>query len=1147
MKHFNGCRAAIRIVVAWCALTHVGNAWQQDSYNRPNPLQQTFAASEPAREYRRYQLMHVTANAAEVYLRGRLGSQYAYQIFSNAESPRELVVFADTAVLQYCDRFLAELDRPPESLNRTNTAPVVGQRSPNSDQPVRSPTAKPAAQWHEIPLQHLNLRQFQAAVHEAFASQLNSRQITNGILYELASSNDGSLRFGWLWDQSTVNVSGPEELVQQFTTFVRKIDDRLSLNNQAEIVTYRKATARSIQRFVNVWTSTHTDPRAASVGGGNFAQDVENTLPALPGTSSTQAGQSNLQQDQLPADQENERRRADLMRQLNESVQIETLPDLGIIILRGRDKEVQELRRIIQELERLSAETQPEIQIIALEHSRSDAVQKILQTTSADLISGRTGRVSVTALGKPNALLLIGWGDAVAAVIDLIKKLDQPVAPNSQFEVHRLQHAIATELQSSLQSFFQNRDGLGTRVQTVADARTNSIVVFGSPRDLDEVRRFVQQLDVEGYARKQQARVIRVQNAVASELAATIQSAIRASQGGAGQPRPLWELMGSDANGRPLLQAGLLDDVQITANPVNNTLILAGPPQSVDLVEALIRQLDVSGATAQLKIFRIEYGDASTLVQMLRSLMPEQSVDRPALKMSSEAEEPSLAPLRFSVDTRTNSIIATGSEGDLRIIHALLLRLDEKEFSERRNMVYRLKNAPAIDVANSINSFLRSERLVQQAGLGAVSPFEQLEREVIVVPEPIGNRLILSATPRFFTEIETLIKQLDEPPPQVMIQVMIAEITLDSGREFGIELGLQDSVLFDRSLLGNLLTTTQTTQTSTAAGVVTVTEQVIQAATNTPGFDFNNQPLGNSGSNKALSRSNVIGSQGLSNFAVGRINNELGFGGLVLSASSESVSALLRALQECRRLEILSRPQIRTLDNQPAFIQVGQRVPRIIGSTVNQAGQSNSVVLENVGLILGVTPRISPDGTVVMEVDAERSGLGPESEGVPVSVSPTGDIIRSPRVDTTTAQATVSAASGETIILGGLITKKAATIERKVPGLGDIPVLGRLFRFDSEFVKRTELLIVLTPYVIRDRQDELRMQQMEFARMNWCLCDVEEIHGSLDGSVSPWMMELESPQTQQYLPGESPVTETAPLEPPAQLAPPANQYDQRFP
>ena len=178
---------------------------------------------------------------------------------------------------------------------------------------------------------------------------------------------------------------------------------------------------------------------------------------------------------------------------------------------------------------------------------------------------------------------------------------------------------------------------------------------------------------------------------------------------------------------------------------------------------------------------------------------------------------------------------------------------------------------------------------------GANNPFEQIDREVVVVPEPVQNKLILSATPRYYEEISNLIEQLDQQPPQVMIQVMIAEITLSNTDEFGVEVGFQDSILFDRSLLGAL-------------------------SSNTPGYNFNSTaPLGNSGSDRALTNSNRVGGQGLSNFSVGRSNQDLGFGGLILSASSENVSFLLRALQDSRRLEVLSRPQVLTLDNQQAL------------------------------------------------------------------------------------------------------------------------------------------------------------------------------------------------------------------------------------
>jgi len=489
------------------------------------------------------------------------------------------------------------------------------------------------------------------------------------------------------------------------------------------------------------------------------------------------------------------------------------------------------------------------------------------------------------------------------------------------------------------------------------------------------------------------------------------------------------------------------------------------------------------------------------MILMLRSLLPSQSGAAGSLQPATSAGETSLAPLRFSVDVRSNSIIATGSEGDLRIVEALLLRLDQVTDQARKSTVIQLKNAPAVDVASAINQFLLNQRQIDQSAPGQINPFQELEREVVVVPEPVSNKLILSATPRYYDEIKALIDKLDEQPPQVMIQVLIAEVGLNTISEFGVELGVQSSVLFDRSLLGDLATTTNSTQVTTATGVTTTTEQIIQAATNIPGFIFNNTlPLGNSGSSRALNSAGSVGGQAVSNFAVGRGNDNVGFGGLVLSASSQNVSVLLRALNESRHVRILSRPQIRTLDNQPAFIQVGQRVPRIVGSTVNQNGQSNSIELENVGLILGVTPRVSPDNTVVMEIDAEKSSLGDEIDGIPVAVSVDGTVIRSPRVDTTTAQATVSAANGETIILGGLIAENRSAVHRRVPFIKDIPILKHLFKFDSDNWERSELLIILTPHVIRSSDDNERLKQVEIARMNWCECDVHRVHGDINVS-----------------------------------------------
>lgn len=792
------------------------------------------------------------------------------------------------------------------------------------------------------------------------------------------------------------------------------------------------------------------------------------------------------------------------------NIEVEFLPDLDVIILRGRNQDLEQLAEIIEQLEQLSEQTQPEVEVYHLQHVSADAMATLILQVDNDLIRGRQGRATITSLSKPNALLLIGWGDAVVAIKDLIGKLDQPVAPDAQFKVYHLKNATAATVQTSLTTFLANRTALGLRARLMADARTNSVIVSASPRDFAEIDRIVDEMDrPEGMATSR-GQVVAAKNVLATDLAQTLQLAIAAIQTGDSRSAIL-ELLTIDESGAEVIRSGALDNVSVTPQPRTNTVLVTAPPESLPLLLSLLEQLDQPGSSAQMKIFRIQHSDAASIVQVLRSLLPSETTTTQPFRLPNSDVASSVVPLRFSIDTRSNSVLAIGNEADLNVVEALVIRLDEEGALERKTVVYHLKNAPARDISAAINQFLLNQRQLNQAAPGSTNPYQQLEQEVIIVPEPVGNRLILSATSRYFDEVSNLIQKLDEAPPQVMIQVLIAEVSLNSADEFGIELGLQDTVLFDRSLLGDLLTTVNSTTTSTPAGVVTVTEEIIQAASNQPGFNFNSTgPLGNSGSQRALNNSKATGGQGVSNFAVGRVNNELGFGGLVLSASGRNVSALLRALQESRRLEILSRPQIRSLDNQPAYIQVGQKVPRITGSVVNQNGQTNTVDLENVGLILGVTPRISPDGTVVMEVDAEKSQLGTEIDGIPITVSNDGTIIRSPRIETTTAQTTVSAASGETIVLGGLISKSQQQVNRKVPWLGDLPLLGRLFRFDSDIGKRTELVIILTPHVIRSSYDNERIKELELARMSWCAADVYEVHGDINLDQRFYDMEAET-------------------------------------
>jgi type II secretion system protein D len=796
------------------------------------------------------------------------------------------------------------------------------------------------------------------------------------------------------------------------------------------------------------------------------------------------------------------------------NVQIEFLEGLDVIILRGNKRDVERVQKIIDDIERMAGETQPVVEVYHLQHVNSQAIATLVSELYEEILSPRQGQVAIRALVDPNALLLIGRRESVAYVKDMVVKLDEPAAQSGQFEIFRLKHVSSVDAEQTVRNFFVNRPGtdteprtgLGIQVQVLADFRTNSLIVQASPRDLVEVRRLIDNIDVESGDTVAELRVFRLGNALSDDLATVLQAAISGAGGqpqqqqqqqqavgqlGGAQssvtlPSATVEFMLIDQNGGELLRSGILSDVLVTSDPSINALLVRAPSKSMELIAALIEQLDkLPEAEAQIKVFEIVNGDATNLTIMLQQLFGQTVTAGQGSaqlqfgnfglqqQLGTGGGETSLVPLRFAVDVRTNGIIASGSEDDLSVVEVLLLRLDEGDIETRRLSVVRLKNAPALDVSNAITSFLTSQRtLIQQQLLfnQAISPFEQIEREVIVVPEVVTNSLIVSATPRYFDEIMQVIQDLDFRPPMVMVQVVIAEVTLSDDFEYGVEFGLQDDLLFDRGIaVGDLGTPN---------------------ASATPGFNFNS--LGQALPNANSIGREILASQALTNFGLGRTR-----GGLVLSAANESINILIRALEDSGQLQVLSRPQIMTLNNQTAFVQVGQDVSRITGTTITQGIVQNNIEDVQTGLILRIQPLINDDGIVVMNIDAERSSLGSEADGTVVAIDNNGNAIRSAPINRQTAQTTVSAKTGQTVVFAGLISTTKLATQRRVPYLADVPVLGRLFEFETSNDRRSELMIIMTPYIVESDEDYELIKAMESERMSWCLADVVDMHGEV--------------------------------------------------
>ena len=576
-------------------------------------------------------------------------------------------------------------------------------------------------------------------------------------------------------------------------------------------------------------------------------------------------------------------------------------------------------------------------------------------------------------------------------------------------------------------------------------------------------------------------------------------------------------------------QSGLLEDIHLTADTRTNSILISAPEKTMELLLRLIDELDVQPlAKSFIKVYTLRKANAATTANLLQQLflgttgagaarpagipgvpgIPAAPAAAPgALGGTGAAARPILltiggdtaqgAPIidvRVTTDDRTNSIIYAGSENDVRVIEALLVKLDDTEVQSRRFEVYHLRNSTATDVANALNTMFASALAVEGRG-GILSPFEDLLREVVVVPEPITNKLLISAAPRAFPDVYRLVLELDMEPPQVVIQVMIAEVDLTGSEEFGVEIGMQSPVLFQRGIIPDpsSIGTGTVSFVNAVGGLVApgVTVTNVNTPSAQPGFAFTNltTPLGN---NPNVSPG-VVGFQGVSSLGVGRTSALTGGpGGLVFSAGSDAFNILVRALKTQGRMDILNSTKVMTVDNQSAGILVGQSFPYVTGSTTSSLGTvTNSVAYRNVGVQLQVTPHINPDGKVIMRVLPEVSSVDTNT-GVNISVGTTAVAFNVQNVETT-----VIAQDGETVALGGLVSKSDIKGETKVPWLGDLPGVGALFRFRTQLKKKQELIIILTPHVVRNHLDVQRMLCDDARQMNWCLSDVERLYGPL--------------------------------------------------
>jgi general secretion pathway protein D len=377
----------------------------------------------------------------------------------------------------------------------------------------------------------------------------------------------------------------------------------------------------------------------------------------------------------------------------------------------------------------------------------------------------------------------------------------------------------------------------------------------------------------------------------------------------------------------------------------------------------------------------------------------------------------------------TSSLIITDSVYNIKKIESLIHALDipAPEGKGKIN-VYYLKNANSEDFAK-VMSALVSRLPVPPAGGSAqpAGPSTILEGQVTITSDKATNSLIIVASPGDYETIKDVIQKLDIRRRQVYVEAAIIEMSLSKQRELGFEFQATNFNTIENS-------------------------NKLQAV---GGTNFGN--IGNVVANGPAGLASLTG------LNVGAVKGTFTFKGVEFL----NIGALLHALQTDGDINVLSTPNILTTDNQKAEIMVGENIPFVTGQSQSAAtgGQSilTSIDRKDVGISLKLTPQITSDDNVRLEVYQEISditvtpGLNPNVVG--------------PSTSKRSASTTVVVKDQQTMVIGGLIRDNVTSSTSKVPLLGDIPILGWLFKFKTTKVEKTNLMIFITPYIIKTEAD----------------------------------------------------------------------------
>lgn len=456
-------------------------------------------------------------------------------------------------------------------------------------------------------------------------------------------------------------------------------------------------------------------------------------------------------------------------------------------------------------------------------------------------------------------------------------------------------------------------------------------------------------------------------------------------------------------------------------------LIITDYLSNVRRLLGIVKALDVEGAGEQITYLPLQNASASEVAKSLTTVFQQR--------------RPNLTPLRVVADPRTNSLIIFGSVADTENVRKLVAMMDtDVPRGESNIQVYRLQNSIAEDLAKVLNNIIQETAATAGAAggaPGAVTPkaaVPVVSKNVQIVPDKATNTLVIMAEREDYKILESIIKQLDVPRAMVYIEALIMEVNATKDFKLGVEWsGIKDTGHFS-DLPG-----------SKSAAFVSSGTGVLSTLTST-----------------ATTAGTLLGLP--SGFSMGIVGAGIKIGEVIFP----TIGAMVQAYKTDSDVSILSTPQLLTLDNEEAEINVGSNVPYLTkqqDSSTSTLVNYNTYEYKDVGVILNITPHINEENFVRLKISQQVTKVTSGAEKA------------TPTTLKRTAKTTVVVKDGETIVIGGLVGDSTDDGTNKVPFLGEVPILGWLFKAKTVKREKTNLYVFLTPHIVRTQKEAAGLYQ----------------------------------------------------------------------